>query len=128
MARDLASPPAERPLSTLEGTVERITYHNPSSGYTVLKLTTSRWGTATIVGQLSGVNPGEGLQIDGYWTSHPQHGRQFQSVRFRIALPATTEGIRKYLGSGLIRGVGPVTAGGRVSDRGAHALTRLVWQ
>ena len=123
MARDLASPPAERPLSTLEGTVERITYHNPSSGYTVLKLTTSRWGTATIVGQLSGVNPGEGLQIDGYWTSHPQHGRQFQSVRFRIALPATTEGIRKYLGSGLIRGVGPVTAGRIVDHFGADALT-----
>jgi exodeoxyribonuclease V alpha subunit len=121
MARDLASPAADRPLVNLEGTVERITYHNPSSGYTVLKLTTSR-ASATVVGQLSGVNPGEGLQIDGYWTSHPQHGRQFQSVRFRIALPATTEGIRKYLGSGLIRGVGPVTAGRIVDHFGADSL------
>ncbi len=123
MARDLVAPPAERPLVSLEGTVERITYHNPSSGYTVLKLTTSRQATATVVGQLSGVNPGEGLQIDGYWTSHPQHGRQFQAVRFRIALPATTEGIRKYLGSGLIRGVGPVTAGRIVDHFGADSLT-----
>lgn len=122
MARDLAPTHAERPLVSLGGTVERLTYHNPSSGYTVLKLTTNR-ATTTVVGQLSGVNPGEGLQIDGYWTSHPQHGRQFQAVRFRIALPATTEGIRKYLGSGLIRGVGPVTAGRIVDHFGADSLT-----
>lgn len=110
------------PTAELEGTVERITYQNPSNGYTVLKVTTRRGAEVTVVGQLGGVNPGETLHLDGFWTTHPQHGRQFQATGFRSILPATTEGIRKYLGSGLIRGVGPVTARRIVEHFGAEAL------
>lgn len=111
----------DHPLAELEGTVERITYQHPTSGYTVLKLTTRR-GDVTVVGSLAGVNPGEALHLDGFWTSHPQYGRQFQATAFRSVLPATTEGIRKYLGSGLIRGVGPVTASRIVDHFGAESL------
>lgn len=114
---------APRSWAELQGTVERITYQNPNSGYTVLKLATSLGAEVTVVGQLSGANPGEAIHVDGHWTTHPQHGRQFQAVRFRSVLPATVEGIRKYLGSGLIRGVGPVTAKRIVEHFGAEALT-----
>jgi exodeoxyribonuclease V alpha subunit len=109
--------------ASLEGVVERITYQHPTSGYTVLKLKTQRGAEVTAVGQLSGVNPGEALHLDGFWKTHPQHGRQFEVRRFRSVLPATAEGIRKYLGSGLIRGVGPITARRIVDHFGEESLT-----
>jgi exodeoxyribonuclease V alpha subunit len=108
--------------TTVEGVVERLTYQHPTSGYTVLKLKTPRGAEIVAVGQLSGVNPGERIQLEGFWASHPQHGRQFRVTGFRSVLPATAEGIRKYLGSGLIRGVGPVTARRIVEHFGAEAL------
>ncbi|MBX6343297.1 MAG: ATP-dependent RecD-like DNA helicase, partial [Thermomicrobiaceae bacterium] len=122
MATRPDAPTALRPYATLEGTVERITYQNEANGYTVLKLATTRGAEVPVVGQLAGVTPGEALHLEGYWTTHPQHGRQFQAVTFRSMLPATTEGIKKYLGSGLIRGVGPVTARRIVDHFGAEAL------
>ncbi len=113
---------SDAPHATVQGVVERITYQNPTSGYTVLKLKTPRGAEVAAVGQLSGVNPGERIQLEGVWASHPQHGRQFRVSGFRTVLPATVEGIRKYLGSGLIRGVGPVTARRIVEHFGAEAL------
>ncbi len=64
----------------------------------------------TIVGTLTGVAPGEALELTGLWQQHPQHGWQFKVENYRSILPATTQGIRKYLGSGLIKGIGPKTA------------------
>ncbi len=109
-------------LATLEGVVERLTYQHPTSGYTVLKLKTARGADVVAVGQMGGINPGERVHLDGMWTTHPQHGRQFRVTTFRSVLPATTEGIRKYLGSGLIRGVGPVTAKRIVEHFGPEVL------
>ncbi|HLI52318.1 MAG TPA: ATP-dependent RecD-like DNA helicase [Thermomicrobiaceae bacterium] len=109
-------------LVEIEGTVERITFSNPTTGYTVLKLATRRGAEIAVVGELAGANPGATIKVQGVWQTHPRHGRQFMARGFETALPATTEGVRKYLGSGLIRGVGPVTASRIVEHFGADAL------
>ena len=107
------------PLQTLEGTLERLTYQNEENGYTVGKLnpTGVPAGTpvgksheVTIIGNLAGIGVGESLRLRGIWVTHPRFGRQFEVRSYTVKLPATLEGIRKYLGSGLIKGVGPVTA------------------
>jgi len=95
----------------LIGTVERITYYNEENGYTVAQLTPEgRAYTVTVVGNLLEVSPGENLRLHGQWISHARYGRQFQVERYATILPATAAGIEKYLGSGLIKGIGPVTA------------------
>lgn len=109
--------------ATVQGVVERLTYQHPTSGYTVLKLKTTRGAEVVAVGQMTGANPGERIELEGVWTTHPQHGRQFSVTSFRTLLPATIEGMRKYLGSGLIRGVGPVTARRIVEHFGPDALS-----
>ncbi|MCC6188549.1 MAG: ATP-dependent RecD-like DNA helicase [Anaerolineales bacterium] len=98
-------------MDHLEGTVERVTYFNPENGYSVIRLKPSRGpDLVTLVGSLPELSPGEFLRLQGQWTSHSEYGRQFKVERCEQALPATVEGIRRYLGSGLIKGVGPKTA------------------
>jgi exodeoxyribonuclease V alpha subunit len=95
----------------LVGTIERITYYNEENGYTVAQVTPEgRAYTVTVVGSLLEVSPGESLRLHGQWVRHPRYGRQFQVERYTTILPATAAGIEKYLGSGLIKGIGPVTA------------------
>jgi len=110
----------------LEGSVERVTYYNEENGYTVLRLAVpGRPDLVTVVGHLPEVQPGERLRLEGVWTTHHQYGRQFKAEQCEQVLPATAEGIRRYLGSGLVRGVGPVTAQ-RIVDRfGADTLRVL---
>ena len=104
-------PEASFPLQSMRGTVERITFYNDENGYTVARfLPEGRVGVVTVVGSLMGASVGECLALEGIWTNHPQHGRQFEIKHFTLQLPATIEGLRKYLGSGLIKGIGPVTA------------------
>jgi len=95
---------------TIEGLIERITYYNEENGYTIARLTPRKGGLYTIVGNMMGISVGESLRVIGEWMTHPQYGRQFKVERYETVMPATVEGIRKYLGSGLIKGVGPVTA------------------
>ncbi len=96
---------------TLRGVIERITYHNEENGYTVAQLTPEGASyTVTVVGNMLGINVGESVAITGVWAAHPQYGRQFKAEAVRTVLPATIAGLEKYLGSGLIKGVGPVTA------------------
>ena len=98
-------------LLSLGGSVERVTYHNEQNGYTVLRLQIrGRVEPVTVVGNFSAVSPGESLRVTGWWTTHPQYGDQFKAVEYAVTRPATVAGIQKYLGSGLIKGVGPVTA------------------
>lgn len=107
----------------LEGTLERLTYQNEENGYTVARLIPKgRTQEVTVVGTLSGVKVGELLHMEGVWTSHPQYGRQFEVRSFSVHYPATIEGLRKYLGSGLVRGVGPVTANRIVDHFGLDIL------
>ena len=115
------SAPSQR--ATLDATLERITYANEDSGYIVAKVDTGRGGgLVTVVGSLLGARPGEALRLHGRWGSHPQYGRQFVVEDFSTVLPATVQGVRRYLGSGLIKGIGPKLADGIVDHFGVAAL------
>jgi len=108
---------------TIEGTVERITFHNEENGYTVARFQPrGKRYLITIVGNLMGVHVGESLRLQGRWTVHPQYGKQFEIESYTVQMPATIEGIRKYLGSGLIKGIGPVTAERIVNHFGLETL------
>ncbi len=95
----------------LSGQIERITYANPENGYTIAQLKI-RGGrrTVTVVGSLMEPVPGEVMELQGRWKIHPRYGEQFEIENFRTTAPATVQGIKKYLGSGLIKGIGPKTA------------------
>ncbi len=96
---------------TLEGTLERITFQNDETGYTVARLIPrGKTHEVTIIGALAGLNVGEAVRLRGAWVTHPKHGRQFEVSSYQVELPATIEGIRKYLGSGLVKGIGPANA------------------
>src|SRR5947209_290710 len=99
-------------LTILEAVLERITYANEETGYTIARVAAARSGSdlITVVGNLLGVQPGESLRLEGRWKSHPQYGRQFEVQHYTTLLPATIQGIRRYLGSGLIKGIGPKMA------------------
>ncbi|QES48345.1 ATP-dependent RecD-like DNA helicase [Streptomyces venezuelae] len=111
-------------MAVLEGVLERITYANEESGYTVARVDTGRGGAdlLTVVGALLGAQPGESLRMEGRWGSHPQYGRQFTVENYRTVLPATVQGIRRYLGSGLIKGIGPKIADRIVEHFGTETL------
>lgn len=95
----------------LEGVLERITYQSDDDGYTVARLTPrGKQYTVTIVGKLASARPGETLLLSGEWQEHRDHGPQFAVSAYSSLLPATIDGIRRYLGSGLIKGIGAATA------------------
>lgn len=118
----------------ISGSVERITYYNEENGYSVIRLkpdsrgmlpfkyASGRDGLITVVGNLPELQPGEWLKLTGKWANHAKHGRQFQAEFCEQSLPATTEGIKRYLGSGMIRGVGPVMAERIVNRFGDETL------
>jgi exodeoxyribonuclease V alpha subunit len=109
--------------ATLEAVLERITYANQDTGYTVARVATDRSSDLlTVVGPLLGAQPGESLRLQGRWASHPQYGRQFQVETYQTVLPATIQGIRRYLGSGLIKGIGPKMAERIVAHFGPTTL------
>ena len=109
--------------AVLEATLERITFANPQTGYTVARVDTGRGDTlVTVVGSLLGAQPGETLRLHGRWGAHPQYGRQFVVEDYTTVLPATVQGIRRYLGSGLVKGIGPKLAERIVDHFGADAL------
>ncbi len=111
------------PLHELEGTLERLTYQNEENGYTVARVVPhGKAYEVTVVGNLTGVNVGKSLRLMGLWTTHPQYGKQFEVRTYTVQYPATIEGIRKYLGSGLIKGIGPVNAGRIVDHFGPDTL------
>jgi exodeoxyribonuclease V alpha subunit len=107
----------------IQGYVERITYNNQDNGFSVIKIkVVGRRDLVTAVGNFVSITPGELLRMEGSWTSHAHFGEQFKVDRYETALPATVIGIRKYLGSGLIKGVGPVMAKRIVSLFGENTL------
>lgn len=111
-------------LAVVEGVLERITYANEESGYTVARVDTGRGAgdLLTVVGSLLGAQPGESLRMEGRWGSHPQYGKQFTVENYSTLLPATIQGIRRYLGSGLIKGIGPKIADRIVEHFGIDTL------
>ena len=98
-------------MDTLHGILERIVYENADTGYTVGRLSARDHAELiTVVGNLASVNPGESLLLKGEWVDNPKYGRQFQIDKYETVLPANVVGLRKYLGSGLIKGIGPKMA------------------
>jgi exodeoxyribonuclease V alpha subunit len=95
----------------LEGQLERIIYSNSDNLYTVAKLKAQEKSELiTVVGNLAGISPGEMLKLVGNWEVHPKYGEQFRATGCSVSVPAKAQGIEKYLGSGLIRGIGPEMA------------------
>ncbi len=116
-------------MDELSGSVERITYYNPENGYSVLRLRpdrriagADREDLVTVVGNLPELSPGERLHLRGRWSRHPRHGQQFQVEVCERSLPATAAGICRYLGSGLVRGIGPRLAERIVAHFGVQTL------
>ena len=124
---------AQQPqVAVLDGVLERVTFCNPETGYTIARIAPDR-GTGrgpvsaatelvTAVGPLLGAQVGESLRLRGRWTSHVKYGRQFEVHSYTTVLPATEQGIRRYLGSGLIRGIGPVMAERMVGHFGVDIM------
>jgi len=107
----------------LSGQIERITYTNEENGYTIARVKIyGQRDLVTVVGFLMSPTPGEILNMRGEWINHPKFGEQFKVVDYKTTVPATVFGIQKYLGSGLIKGLGPVIAGRIVKKFGEKTL------
>ena len=110
-------------LTQLSGQIEKITYTNEENGFTIaLVKVEAQKDPVTVIGNLMAPTPGEILEMQGHWANHPKFGKQFKVVQFKTKVPATINGIRKYLGSGLIKGLGPVMAGRIVDQFGQKTL------
>ena len=107
----------------LTGQIEKITFFNEENGFTIARISvTGRRDTVTIVGTLIAPVLGQFIRATGEWTRHPKFGEQFKVVHCESVLPFTLEGIEKYLASGLIKGIGPVTASRIIKKFGADTL------
>ena len=110
-------------MENLRCVVERITYHNEENGYSVLKCRVRGFSDlVTVVGNMAEVHVGSVLSADGDWKVDSKYGRQFSFVKCEETMPATAYGIEKYLGSGLIKGIGPVYAKKIVKKFGKDTL------
>ena len=118
-------------MEMITGSVERVTFYNPENGYTVLRLLptgkrvpgSDRDGLITVTGNLPEVAPGEHLRLQGQWVNHPKHGLQFQTEVCEQIMPASLAGMRRYLGSGLVKGIGPRLAERIVAHFGMDTLS-----
>ena len=120
------------PRRELRGVVERITYQNPENGYTVARLAPERAEAApptsderqvTLVGTLPNLQPGEAIVASGFWVNDPKQGWQFKALDVRTTLPATLQGMKRHLDSGLVKGIGPVMGGRIVEAFGESTFT-----
>ena len=117
-------------MDILNGSVERVTYYNQENGYSVVRFKPEnrrtpgldREGLVTITGNLPELSPGEHLNLEGKWVNHPNYGMQFVVEVCKQTLPASLAGIRRYLGSGLIKGIGPRLAERIVDQFGTETL------
>src|SRR5262252_2819874 len=95
----------------LAGLVDRVTFHNPENGFCVLRVKArGQRDLITLVGHAAMISAGEFVQASGAWMNDRTHGLQFKASFLKATAPTTVEGIEKYLGSGMIRGIGPVYA------------------
>ena len=95
----------------ISGLIERVTFHSDDSGFCVLRIKTKGHREATtVVGSLPSVNAGEWLAAEGWWVRDKEHGLQFKATTMKTVPPTTAEGIERYLGSGLVKGIGPILA------------------
>lgn len=107
----------------IRGQIERITYVNEENSYTVAKVVMKgKRDLVTVVGNFASLNPGEVVNLFGEWINHPKFGHQFKVIKYETITPATARGIEKYLGSGFIKGIGPVMAKRMVEKFGVETL------
>ena len=112
---------AEDPDTSIDGTVERVAFHNPDSTYTVAKVTTKE-GEVTVVGRLMGIDEGMPLRLTGKWEVDKKYGRQFKVAEYELLTPKTKAGIEKFLGSKAFSGIGPSLAKRIVEKFGTDTL------
>jgi len=113
-------PDAPAEFDRLAGLVERVTFHNEQNGFCVLRLKVKgERELITLIGHAPVVSPGEYASASGNWVTDREHGRQFRAVFVKISPPTTLTGIERYLGSGMVKGIGPVYAGKLVKAFGA---------
>ena len=118
--------PQSAASETLKGVLERIKYSNDEDGYLIADLRPENAkNTVTIVGKFPGVQCGETLKVTGDWSRHPAHGPQFKATQFESKLPASVFGIRKYLGSGLVKGISKGLAE-RIVDRFGESTLKII--
>src|ERR1044071_2483859 len=102
---------ASAPTEVLAGLVERVTFHSPETGFCVLRVKArGQRELITMLGHAALIAAGEFVQASGTWINDRTHGVQFKAAFLKVAAPSSIEGIEKYLGSGMIRGIGPVYA------------------
>src|SRR5260370_28427949 len=99
---------SSRERERLAGLVERVTFHNADNGFCVLRIKAcGHRDLVTVLGAAPSIAAGEYIQASGMWENHREHGLQFRATFFRVTAPTSAEGMEKYLGSALIRGIGP---------------------
>ncbi|MBI5594005.1 MAG: ATP-dependent RecD-like DNA helicase [Deltaproteobacteria bacterium] len=110
-------------MTALEGCLDRVTFYNPENHYTIAKFRPRGAQNAiTVVGFMPEPTAGEFLKLDGIWETHARYGQQLKIIRFEVLLPATTDGIRKYLKSGVIKGLGAKTISRLIRHFGDQTL------
>lgn len=103
--------PATGEKEAVAGLVEKVTFHSPETGFCVLRIKIrGNRDLITLVGSAASIQPGEYVHASGRWDNHRDHGLQFKADFLKVTPPTTTEGIERYLGSGMIKGIGPVYA------------------
>jgi exodeoxyribonuclease V alpha subunit len=117
------APGAGQPTEVLAGSIERVTFHNASNGFCVLRIKArGHRELVTVVGHAAEISAGEWVTVSGVWVNDREHGQQFKAAFLRSSPPTTAEGIEKYLGSGMIRGIGPIYASKLVAAFGAEVF------
>ncbi len=112
-----------QPTEVLAGSIERVTFHNAENGFCVLRIKArGHRDLVTVVGHAAEISPGEWVTVSGTWVNSREHGQQFKAAFLRSSPPTTAEGIEKYLGSGMIRGIGPIYASKLVTTFGAEVF------
>jgi len=107
----MARTSTESSTEVLAGLVDRVTFHNPDNGFCVLRVKArGQRDQITVLGHAAMISAGEFVQASGTWVNDRTHGVQFRASFLKVTAPTTVEGIEKYLGSGMIRGIGPVYA------------------
>jgi len=121
-----SAPSRNEPTTVLSGVLERIKFFNEENHFCIGEFRPEEAReTVIITGNLPGVQCGETLRLEGVWTRHPVHGTQFKIARFESRLPASVHGIRKYLGSGLVSGIGPKYAD-RIVDKFGESTLEVI--
>src|SRR5262252_3165382 len=122
----MSTPITSADREVLAGLVERVTFQNADNGFCVIRVKArSNRDLVTVVGHAAVISAGEWISASGEWVNDRTHGQQFRAKFLKTSAPTSIDGIEKYLGSGMIRGIGPVYARKLVKAFGARCSTRL---